>query len=61
MAQLKDEFRHFLVRGVQPLATEDVLASLLGPLSLTVPFFNFFAIDLDGLSFAHHNTERGDK
>jgi exocyst complex component 7 len=54
MTRLEDEFRHLLVRGAPPLAPEDLQASLLRRLSLTVPSFNSSAVDLDCHSFAHH-------
>ena len=64
MARLEDEFRHLLVRGAPPLAAEDLQASLLRRLSLTVPSFNSSAVDLDCPSFAQHHasaTEGGDE
>ncbi|EES01976.1 exocyst complex component EXO70B1 [Sorghum bicolor] len=64
MARLEDEFRHLLVRGAPPLAAEDLQASLLRRLSLTVPSFNSSAVDLDCPSFAQHHAsaaEGGDE
>jgi len=61
MARLEDEFRHLLIRGASPLAAEDLQASLLRRLSLTVPSFNSSAVDLDCPSFANHAGEGGDE
>uniref|UniRef100_A0A0E0N6X0 Exocyst subunit Exo70 family protein n=1 Tax=Oryza rufipogon TaxID=4529 RepID=A0A0E0N6X0_ORYRU len=60
MARLEDEFRHLLARGMSPLAGEDLHASLLRRLSLTVPSFASSASDLDCPSFASH-TGDGDE
>ncbi|WVZ67629.1 hypothetical protein U9M48_016681 [Paspalum notatum var. saurae] len=60
MARLEDEFRHLLVRGAPRLAAEDLQASLLRRLSLTVPSFNSSAVDLDCPSFANHAAEGAD-
>ncbi|PWZ09976.1 Exocyst complex component EXO70A1 [Zea mays] len=60
MTRLEDEFRHLLVRGAPPLAPEDLQASLLRRLSLTVPSFNSSAVDLDCHSFAHHPAAVGE-
>ncbi|XP_006645246.1 exocyst complex component EXO70B1-like [Oryza brachyantha] len=57
MARLEDEFRHLLIRGMSPLAGEDLHASLLRRLSLTVPSFASSASDLDCPSFASHAGE----
>ncbi|KAL6616624.1 hypothetical protein ACP70R_038894 [Stipagrostis hirtigluma subsp. patula] len=57
MARLEEEFRHLLIRGATPLAAEDLQASLLRRLSLTVPSFNSSAVDLDCPSFANHAGE----
>ncbi|XP_062207915.1 exocyst complex component EXO70B1-like [Phragmites australis] len=57
MARLEEEFRHLLIRGAPPLAAEDLQASLLRRLSLTVPSFNSSAVDLDCPSFASHTGE----
>ncbi|CAO2196427.1 unnamed protein product [Urochloa humidicola] len=61
MARLEDEFRHMLIRGASPLGSEDLQASLLRRLSLTVPSFNSSAVDLDCPSFANHAGEGGDE
>ncbi|GJN16905.1 hypothetical protein PR202_gb03931 [Eleusine coracana subsp. coracana] len=60
MARLEEEFRHFLIRGAPPLAAEDLQASLLRRLSLTVPSFNTSSVDLDCPSFAKHDGEGED-
>ncbi|KAL5221358.1 hypothetical protein ABZP36_026071 [Zizania latifolia] len=57
MARLEEEFRHLLIRGMSPLAGEDLHASLLRRLSLTVPSFSSSASDLDCPSFAIHAGE----
>ncbi|KAJ1286859.1 hypothetical protein BS78_03G384300 [Paspalum vaginatum] len=59
MARLEDEFRHLLIRGAPRLAAEDLQASLLRRLSLTVPSFNSSAVDLDCPSFANHDAAEG--
>ncbi|KAL6840418.1 hypothetical protein ACP4OV_030228 [Aristida adscensionis] len=53
MARLEEEFRHLLIRGAPPLAAEDLQASLLRRLSLTVPSFNSSAVDLGCPSFSN--------
>ncbi|XP_062229941.1 exocyst complex component EXO70B1-like [Phragmites australis] len=60
MARLEEEFRHLLIRGASPFAAEDLQASLLRRLSLTVPSFNSYAVDLDCPSFASHAGEGDD-
>ncbi|TVU35999.1 hypothetical protein EJB05_17908, partial [Eragrostis curvula] len=60
MARLEEEFRHLLIRGAPPLAAEDLQASLLRRLSLTVPSFNSSAVDLDCPSFSSHAGEGDD-
>ncbi|KAG8078900.1 hypothetical protein GUJ93_ZPchr0007g4375 [Zizania palustris] len=57
MTRLEEEFRHLLIRGMSPLAGEDLHASLLRRLSLTVPSFSSSASDLDCPSFASHAGE----
>ncbi|KAL5229170.1 hypothetical protein ABZP36_017435 [Zizania latifolia] len=56
MARLEEEFRHLLIRGMSSLAGEDLHASLLRRLSLTVPSFSSVS-DLDCPSFASHAGE----
>uniref|UniRef100_A0A0D9V9M6 Exocyst subunit Exo70 family protein n=1 Tax=Leersia perrieri TaxID=77586 RepID=A0A0D9V9M6_9ORYZ len=60
MARLEDEFRHLLIRGMSPLAGEDLHASLLRRLSLSVPSFASSASDLDCPSFANHTAAAGE-
>ncbi|KQK11259.1 exocyst complex component EXO70B1 [Brachypodium distachyon] len=60
MARLEEEFRQLLIRGTSSLAAEDLHASLLRRLSLTVPTFYSAAGDLDCPSFASHG-EEGDE
>ena len=58
MARLEEEFRQLMIRGTASLAAEDLHASLLRRLSLTVPSFNSaFSADLDCPSFANHADE----
>lgn len=58
MARLEEEFRQLLIRGTASLAAEDLHASLLRRLSLTVPtFHSASSVDLDCPSFASHADE----
>jgi exocyst complex component 7 len=56
MVRLEEEFRSLLIRGAPPLAVEDLQASLLRRLSLTVPSFSS-SVDLDCPSFSRHAGE----
>lgn len=61
MARLEEEFRQLLIRGTASLAAEDLHASLLRRLSLTVPTFSAASsVDLDCPSFANHADEGED-
>jgi exocyst complex protein 7 len=61
MARLEEEFRQLLIRGTASLGAEDLHASLLRRLSLTVPAFNSASsVDLDCPSFANHADEGED-
>jgi exocyst complex component 7 len=57
MVRLEEEFRNLLIRGAPPLAAEDLQASLLRRLSLTVPSFSASSVDLDCPSFSRHAGE----
>ncbi|XP_047061143.1 exocyst complex component EXO70B1-like isoform X2 [Lolium rigidum] len=62
MSRLEEEFRQLLIRGTVSLGVEDLQASLLRRLSLTVPAFNSASsVDLDCPSFANHGGDEGDE
>ncbi|XP_051227844.1 exocyst complex component EXO70B1 [Lolium perenne] len=62
MARLEEEFRQLLIRGTVSLGVEDLQASLLRRLSLTVPAFSSASsVDLDCPSFANHGGDEGDE
>ncbi|KAE8816241.1 exocyst complex component EXO70B1-like [Hordeum vulgare] len=58
MARLEEEFRQLLIRGTASLAADDLHASLLRRLSLTVPtFHSASSVDLECPSFASQPDE----
>ncbi|KAK1669311.1 hypothetical protein QYE76_057470 [Lolium multiflorum] len=60
MSRLEEEFRQLLIRGTVSLGAEDLQASLLRRLSLTVPAFSSASsVDLDCPSFANHGGDEG--